>query len=152
MSTIRKKALAKKLLPKKASEARTIKRGDEYDVKASALGKSPVTKQASYKMQTKISHLEEPVSSYTSRIRAIGNSRGVILNNQLIEAAGLKPEIDVVINAGKGVIYIVQVKEASVNSDLSSWDKQFKAAIKKGAKPEKDLFEGLNNDFDTKEW
>jgi antitoxin component of MazEF toxin-antitoxin module len=100
----------------------------------------------------KISHVEEPVASYTSRIRAIGNSKGVILNNQLIEAAGLKPDVDVLINAGNGMIYIVQVKETNVNKDLSSWDKQFKAAIKKGAKPEKDMFEGLKNDFDTKEW
>lgn len=98
------------------------------------------------------SYAEEPLASYTSRIRAIGNSKGVILNNQLIEAAGLKPDIDVLINAGNGVIYIVQVKEKNVNRDLSSWDKQYKSAIKKGAKPEKDLFEGLKNDFDTKEW
>lgn len=32
-----------------------------------------------YKIQDAISHAEEPVASYTSRIRAIGNSKGVII-------------------------------------------------------------------------
>ena len=105
-----------------------------------------------YKIQDAISHAEEPVASYTSRIRAIGNSKGVIINNQLIEAAGLNSAMDVVINAASGVIYIMQVKEKNLNTDLSTWDQQFKTAIKKEAKPEKDLFEGLENDFDTKEW
>jgi hypothetical protein len=39
-----------------------------------------------------------------------------------------------------------------VNKDLSSWGNQFKAAIKAGDKPDKDLFDGLTNDFDFKEW
>jgi hypothetical protein len=64
--------------------------------------------------------------SYASKIRAIGNSRGVI--------------------------YIMEAKANDVNTDLATWDKQFKAAIKKGAKPEEDLFEGLSNEFDKKGW
>jgi antitoxin component of MazEF toxin-antitoxin module len=91
-------------------------------------------------------------AALTTRIRPIGNSRGVILNNQLIEKAGLDPNLDIVIRATDGAIIIVQVKEQVVNTDLSTWDQQFKAAIKKGEKPEKDLFEGMENDFDSKEW
>lgn len=93
-----------------------------------------------------------PKAFITSRLRAIGNSRGVILNSQLIEAAGLNAEADIVIHANEGVITIKQMKAAGINTDLSTWDKQFKAAIKKGAKPESDLFEGMANDFDSKEW
>jgi|ERR1022692_1752563 hypothetical protein len=95
---------------------------------------------------------EEPSVSYTSSLRAIGNSKGVILNSQAIEMAMLNPDIDIVIRAEEGVITIVQFKETGINTDLSTWDKQFKAAMKKGAKPEGDLFEGLKNDFDIKEW
>jgi len=95
---------------------------------------------------------KEPVVSYTSRIRAIGNSQGVILNSQVIESSGLRPEADIVVQASEGVIIIMQLKGAGVNTDLSSWDMQFKKAIKHGAKPEGDLFEGMENEFDTKEW
>jgi antitoxin MazE len=94
----------------------------------------------------------EPVAFYTSRIRAIGNSKGVILNNRLIETAGLNVEADIMIQANDGVITIIQMKAPGVNTDLSTWDKQFKAAIRKGARPEGDLFEGMANDFDSKEW
>ena len=95
---------------------------------------------------------EEPAVSYTSSLRAIGNSKGVILNNQVIEMAGLNPDVDVVIRAVKGVITIAQSRETGINTDLSTWDKQFKAAMKSGAEPDGDLFEGLENDFDKKEW
>ena len=87
-----------------------------------------------------------------SRIRPIGNSKGVILSNQLIEAAGLNANDDIVIQAADGVIYIIQYKSPEVNSDLSTWDKQFKIANKAGNKPEGDLFEGMANEFDKNEW
>jgi hypothetical protein len=96
--------------------------------------------------------VEEPAVSYTSSLRAIGNSKGVILNSHVIEMAGLNPDIDIVIRAAQGVITIVQSRETGINTDLSTWDKQFKAAVKNGAEPEGDLFEGLENDFDKKEW
>ena len=51
-----------------------------------------------------------PKAFITSRLRAIGNSRGVILNSQLIEAAGLNAEADIVIQANEGVITIIQMK------------------------------------------
>jgi len=87
----------------------------------------------------------------TSRLRAIGNSIGVILNNHLIEAAGLNAEGDIMIVAGDGVITI-QMKLSEVNTDLSTWDRQFKTAIKNGAQPEGDIFENMANEFDLNEW
>ncbi len=88
---------------------------------------------------------------FTSRIRSVGNSKGVILNNNLIKAAGLDMEADIIIEASAGMITIVQAKPA-VNTDLATWGAQFKKAIKAGAKPEKDLFAGLVNEFDKTEW
>jgi len=130
---------------------RAIQPGDEFIAKAMAANKEYMV-SGSYKKNTKISVPEEPLASYTSRIRAIGNSKGVILNNQLIESAGLNQDIDILIMAADGIIAIIQIKDAGVNTDISTWDKQFKNAIKRGAKPEGDLFEGMKNDFDEKEW
>jgi antitoxin component of MazEF toxin-antitoxin module len=96
--------------------------------------------------------LTEPEVSYATRIRAIGNSKGVILNNLIMETAGLHAETDIIIHASKGIIKIMEAKKDEVNTDLSTWDNQFKTAIKKGSVPDKDLFEGLQNDFDSKEW
>jgi antitoxin component of MazEF toxin-antitoxin module len=53
-------------------------------------------------------------------------------------------------DAGIQIVPVPEKKE--VNKDLSTWGKQFKAAIKAGDQPEKDLFDGLTNDFDSKEW
>ena len=50
------------------------------------------------------------------------------------------------------MITIVQAKPAPANNDLSAWDSLFKACIKKGAKPEPDLFEGMKNVYDANEW
>ena len=101
-------------------------------------------------------HTGDPVSraatGITSKFRAIGNSRGVILNNTLLNASGLIPDADIVIHAGKGMITIVQAKPAPANNELSAWDSLFKACIKKGAKPEPDLFEGMKNVYDANEW
>ncbi len=114
--------------------------------------KKRMLENPNYLAQGQTSVAREPVASYTSRIRAIGNSKGVILNSQIIETAGFSQDADIVIQAGDGVIVIVQVKETGVNTDLSTWDKQFKAAIKRGVKPEGNLFEGIANEFDLKEW
>ena len=97
--------------------------------------------------------LEEPQATYAVRssFRSVGNSKGVIISSKLIEASGIAGN-DLIIEAAKGIISIREVQKTDVNIDLSSWDKQFKLAIKKGAKSESDLFEGLKNDFDEKEW
>jgi hypothetical protein len=88
-----------------------------------------------------------------SRIRAIGNSRGVILNSQLIDQAGISPDGPIEIRAGKGMIVITASKNASrINTDLGTWDTQFKKAIRERNKPEGDLWEGMGNVFDQQEW
>src|SRR5882724_8660391 len=69
----------------------------------------------------------EPEVSYNTRIRDIGNSKGIILNNVILETAGLQAETDIVIHASKGIIQIMEVKKEDLNTDLSTWDKQFKA-------------------------
>lgn len=97
-------------------------------------------------------HIDEPAVEYTTKIRAIGNSKGVILNNQALDLAGFPPDQDVLVRAVDGRLTIERVKTPAVNTDLSSWDKQFKAAIKAGDKPEGDLWEGMENEFDKTEW
>lgn len=87
-----------------------------------------------------------------SRIRAIGNSKGVILNNQLLKEAGIDTDIDVIAYASDGMIIIAQPKSSGINTDISTWDAQFKLAKKKGFKSEGDLFDNLVNEFDNKEW
>jgi antitoxin component of MazEF toxin-antitoxin module len=98
------------------------------------------------------SHTGEPAIEYTAKIRAIGNSKGVILNNQLMDFAGLTPDQDIVIRAVNGQIIIKQAEKFTVNTDLSTWEKQLKEAIKAGNLPEGDLFEGMANEFDETEW
>jgi len=109
-------------------------------------------KKAKYNVNTAAQIIREPEVSYSSRVRAIGNSKGVILNTQALEVSGLNPDGDILVLAGKGFITIVPAKNAPVNTDLSTWDKQFKSVIKAGMKPEAYLFEGLGNDFDSKDW
>jgi antitoxin component of MazEF toxin-antitoxin module len=124
--------------PKKASASKPVRK--------------KAGKQVAYEIPADSSPVNEPAAVYTSKIRAIGNSRGVILNSQLMETAGLIPDEDIVIRASDGLITIQRVEKPAVNTNLSTWDKQFKAAIKAGAKPEGDLFEGIENEFDAKEW
>lgn len=45
-----------------------------------------------------------------------------------------------------------KIPDGKVNTDLSSWGKQFKKAIKEDYKPESDLWGGVQNAFDRKEW
>jgi len=148
---INKTRKANRIGATRSLRGRKAQAGGEFAAKAIAAGKAWQV-SGSYEKNTKVSVLEEPLATYTSRIRAIGNSKGVILNNQLIESAGLNQDLDILIMAAEGIITIIQIRDAGVNTDISTWDKQFKNAIKKGAKPESDLFEGMKNDFDEKEW
>jgi antitoxin component of MazEF toxin-antitoxin module len=99
--------------------------------------------------------LKEPNQPYTisSRIRPIGNSKGVILPNRVIEEAGISPDADLIIQVSDGVILITEVKSpGNVKTDLSSWEEHFKNAIKMGNQPEPDVWEGMQNHFDKEEW
>ena len=96
--------------------------------------------------------VNEPAVEYTTKIRSIGNSKGVILNNQLMDFAGLDADRDIVLRALNGSITIKQVEKPVINTDLSTWEKQLKAAIKAGDIPEGDIWEGMENEFDKTEW
>lgn len=148
MSTNNRRKAVKKHVRRRSAE-RKPGVGSQYRKKTDARKSYLIASKARIE---KIALRARGSTAFTTRIRAIGNSRGVILNNQLIEKAGLDPNMDIVIEAANGAIIIVQVKEQEINTDLSTWDQQFQAAIKKGQKPEKDLFEAMENDFDSKDW
>ena len=119
---------------------------------AAAAKKRPKTTTYKHEQPEPDNQVEEPAVEYTTRIRSIGNSNGVILNNQLMDFAGLDTDQDIVIRAVDGIITIKQVEKPAVNTDLSTWEKQFRAAIKAGNLPEGDMWEGMENEFDKTEW
>jgi hypothetical protein len=86
-----------------------------------------------------------------SVFRDIGNSKGVIISKKMMDIAGIQNN-NVVIEACKGEIRIRPIDEKLVNTDLSSWGKQFKDALTAGQKPDADLFSGMKNKFDAEEW
>jgi antitoxin component of MazEF toxin-antitoxin module len=127
--------------------------------KAGKIKPKTISKQARVIEKTKegltrsILNESNPSYSVSSRIRAIGNSKGVILSNRVIKEAGISPEADLIIQVSDGVILIAEAKPADgINTDISSWDKHYKNAIKKSNKPESDVWEGLQNKFDREEW
>lgn len=91
-------------------------------------------------------------NSVTGRIRKIGNSKGILLSNSMIKELGVTADAEVIVTAEKGRI-IIEPREnkRKINTDLSTWEAQFKAAIKDGDKPETDLSEGMENKFDKEE-
>lgn len=92
-------------------------------------------------------------NSITGRIRKIGNSKGILLSNSMIKELGVEDNAAVIVTSEKGRIIIKPAEnKRKINTDLSTWEAQFKAAIKMGDKPEKDLFEGMENKFDKEEW
>lgn len=95
----------------------------------------------------------EPEVEYAIRtsFRSVGNSKGLIISSKLIEASGISGN-DLIIEAANGIISIREVNSTDVNTELSTWDKQFKLALNKGDKAEGDLFDGMKNEFDEEEW
>ena len=89
--------------------------------------------------------------SVRTSFRSVGNSKGLIISSKLIEASGISGN-DLIIEAANGIIAIRAVNSSDVNSDLSTWDKQFKTALKSDDKVEGDLFDELKNEFDEEEW
>jgi antitoxin component of MazEF toxin-antitoxin module len=77
--------------------------------------KSRKKKEVSYKVTVPGQGLEEEAVLYSvsSRLRRIGNSRGVILSNRLIEEAGIAPDAELVLKAVEGVIIIAEAKKPS---------------------------------------
>ena len=88
-----------------------------------------------------------------SRIRKIGNSKGILLSNTMLTELGLEANAEVMVTAENGCIIIRPVEnKRKINTDLTTWEAQFKAAIANGDKPETDMFDGMENKFDKEEW
>jgi antitoxin component of MazEF toxin-antitoxin module len=87
-------------------------------------------------------------------LRKIGNSRGVLLTKEIIDKLDIVDgqEIEVSLNDEFSIVLKPtkhkKKKRPALNLDLSTWEAQFKTAIKKGELPEKDVFEGMSNKFD----
>jgi antitoxin MazE len=113
---------------------------------------NPKRSNTSSGKKTHTSRVQNGEMSVTSKIRSVGNSKGVILSNQLLHKAGLPADADIIVTAVEGQIIIKEMKPADVNTDLTTWENQFKQAIKNGAVPENDLFNGVTNSFDENEW
>jgi hypothetical protein len=86
-----------------------------------------------------------------SVFRDIGNSKGVIISKKMMDIAGIQNN-NVVIEACRGEIRIRPIDEKMVNTDLSSWGKQFEDALNAGQKGDADLFSDMKNKFDEEEW
>lgn len=83
-------------------------------------------------------------NSVSTRIRKIGNSKGILLSNSIISELGVEDGAEVIVTAEKGQIIIKPAEnKRKINTHLSTWESQFKAAIKNGDKPEADMFEGM---------
>lgn len=96
---------------------------------------------------------DKDAKSISGRIRKIGNSRGILLTTSMIKDLGVADDAEVTVTAEKGRIIITpRENKRKINTDLSSWEAQFKAAIKNGDQPEIDMFEGMENEFDKEEW
>ncbi|HEV2479758.1 MAG TPA: hypothetical protein VGS79_08830 [Puia sp.] len=120
--------------------------------KKAASSVKPKKQEKAYEQPEVDDRIDEPAVEYTTKIRSIGNSKGVILNNQIMDFAGLDADREIVLRALNGSITIKQAEKPVINTDLSTWDAQFKAAIEAGDIPEGDMWEGMENEFDKMEW
>ncbi len=89
-----------------------------------------------------------------AQLRKMGNSRAIILSQEIIEKLNIVDgqEIEVSINEESALVLkptkLKNNKRPPLNLDISTWESQFKLAIKKGELPEKDVFESMLNIFD----
>lgn len=93
--------------------------------------------------------------NFTARasIRKIGNSKGIILSGKALAELNLVEGSEVeILYSGHGIQIVPAPQKKKLNTDLSTWGNQYKAAIKAGDLPDKDIFNGLTNEFDSKEW
>ena len=96
---------------------------------------------------------------YTTTVRKIGNSNGVLLSKAVLKKLKIEngQAIDFILNDDntlvlKPVKKIIKPKRNKLNLSLATWDKQFQQAIQNKEVPETDVFEGLTNKFDEHEW
>ena len=81
-----------------------------------------------------------------TRLRKIGNSKGITLSKSLLEQYQFEDEVEIV--AQENGLLIMPAKARS----REQWDEQFKAAKKAGHKPDNAMLERFSNSFDKKEW
>lgn len=81
-----------------------------------------------------------------TRLRKIGNSRGITLSKTLLEQYQFEDEVEIISLEDGLLIKPVKIKPREL------WDEQFKKAKKEGFISDKALLEGFDNSFDEKEW
>ena len=74
----------------------------------------------------------------------IGNSRGLIIPKKMLQELGVVSDVN--IEFKNGGLFI-----SAIDETRKGWVDAFKKSVEEHGKPE-DLFEGLENDFDNKEW
>lgn len=88
---------------------------------------------------------------HQTHIIRIGNSKGIRIPKKFLKGLGEK----VIIRSTKEGIVIQPDKpdkEGVVVPPREEWDTLFAKAIAAGEKPENDVFDGIENEFDGSEW
>lgn len=88
-------------------------------------------------------------------LRKVGNSKGILLSKEVIDFLSLEVGNEILISIESNKIILQKSarskKQNKLNLKPETWEDQFKKAIANGDEPEKDVFEGIGNDFD-KTW
>jgi antitoxin MazE len=81
-----------------------------------------------------------------TKLKKIGNSKGITLSKSLIEQYQFEEEVEIVPREEGLLIMPVKAKPRE------EWEKHFKTAIKAGHKPDTSILGGFSNQFDKDEW
>ena len=81
-----------------------------------------------------------------TRLKKIGNSKGITLSKSLLQQYQFEDEVEIVTQENGLLIMPIKAKPRE------QWEEQFKAAKKAGHKAENSLLDGFENAFDNKEW
>lgn len=81
-----------------------------------------------------------------TRLKKIGNSKGITLSKTLLEQYHFEDEVEIIAQENGLLI------RPSRASSREQWDEQFKAAKKAGHKPDNTMLAAFSNSFDKKEW
>lgn len=83
----------------------------------------------------------------------IGNSSGIILKKSILNEMGATADSAINIEVKNGQVILTATKRRRpINTDVNTWDAQFKQAFKDGHKPEKSVWGNMQNAADKKEW
>lgn len=81
-----------------------------------------------------------------TKLRKIGNSKGITLSKSLLEQYQFEEEVEIVAQENGLLLMPVKAKPRE------EWEKHFKSAIKKGQQPDKALLNDFSGQFDKEEW